>query len=299
MSLIWSSTYDGTPGKVILSSTYDGTPGKVILQKEFIPENSMYDYPYTFNIWSPVLLSPSMWFDADDIDTINQSGGLVSVWADKSGNNRNATKEAEALRPTYNPTYINGKPAIEKILGTDGDIGLSTPALGIAANSSRSTAFVFRHQTVSTAGNQLFGVNNSYMVDAAGTSTSGDWRFRNGDIIFDGTSNALTSGNRIMVIRGSSSLTSYRQDGGSDSGESEDDVNAYAWDTDTTTKGINFFNSILSRHYKAGGIGEFIMFPSYLDDTQTEKVEGYLAHKWGLTANLPAAHPYKIVRPTP
>ena len=288
MSLIWSSTYDGTPGKVIL-------------QKEFIPENSMYDYPYTFNIWSPVLLSPSMWFDADDTDTITQSGGLVSVWADKSGNNRNATKETEALRPTYNPTYINGKPAIEKILDSDADIGLSTPALGIAANSSRSTAFVFRHQTVNTTatGNQLFGVNNSYMVDAAGTSTSGDWRFRNGNISLDGTSNALTSGNRIMVIRGSSSLTSYRQDGGSDSGESEDGVNAYAWDTDTTTKGINFFNSVLSRHYKAGGIGEFIMFPSYLDATQTEKVEGYLAHKWGLTANLPADHPYKLVRPTP
>ena len=274
-------------------------PGKMVLQKEFIPENSMYDYPYTFNIWSPVLLSPSMWFDADDTDTITQSGGLVSVWADKSGNNKNATKETEGDRPTYNPTYINGKPAIEKILDSSASIGLSTPALGIAANSSRSTAFVFRHQTVDTkdTGNQLFGLNNLHMVDASGGSTSGDWRFRNNNIVLDGTSNALTSGNIIMVIRGSSSLTSYRQDGGSDSGESA--VNAYAWGADTTTLGINFFTSVLSRHYKAGGIGEFIMFPSYLDDTETEKVEGYLAHKWGLTANLPADHPYKLVRPTP
>jgi hypothetical protein len=273
-------------------------PGKVILQKEFIPENSMYDYPYTFNIWSPVLLSPSMWFDADDTDTITQSGGLVSVWADKSGNNRNATKATEAYRPTYNPTYINGKPAIEKILGSNSNIGLSTPALGIAANSPRSTAFVFRHQTVNTDNNELFGVNTVYMVDAAGGSTSGDWKFRNNTISLDGTPNALTSGNRIMVIRGSSSLTSYRQDGGSDSGESA--VNAYAWSANTTTQGINFFTSnVADRQYRAGGIGEFIMFPSYLDATQTEKVEGYLAHKWGLTANLPADHPYKLVRPTP
>ena len=28
-----------------------------------------------------------------------------------------------------------------------------------------------------------------------------------------------------------------------------------------------------------------------------EKIEGYLAHKWGLTANLPADHPYKINAP--
>jgi hypothetical protein len=28
-----------------------------------------------------------------------------------------------------------------------------------------------------------------------------------------------------------------------------------------------------------------------------QRVEGYLAHKWGLTANLPADHPYKNAAP--
>jgi hypothetical protein len=26
-------------------------------------------------------------------------------------------------------------------------------------------------------------------------------------------------------------------------------------------------------------------------------IEGYLAHKWGLTGNLPGGHPYKTVAP--
>ena len=26
---------------------------------------------------------------------------------------------------------------------------------------------------------------------------------------------------------------------------------------------------------------------------ERQKIEGYLAHKWGLTANLPSAHPFK------
>ena len=29
-----------------------------------------------------------------------------------------------------------------------------------------------------------------------------------------------------------------------------------------------------------------------------EKAEGYLAHKWGMTSNLPVSHPYKNTAPT-
>ena len=34
------------------------------------------------------------------------------------------------------------------------------------------------------------------------------------------------------------------------------------------------------------------------DISDAEKAEGYLAHKWGLTANLPVTHPYKSSAPT-
>jgi hypothetical protein len=33
------------------------------------------------------------------------------------------------------------------------------------------------------------------------------------------------------------------------------------------------------------------------DITDFQKAEGYLAHKWGLEANLPVGHPYKSVAP--
>lgn len=33
------------------------------------------------------------------------------------------------------------------------------------------------------------------------------------------------------------------------------------------------------------------------DITDVQKAEGYLAHKWGLTANLPVSHPYKSSAP--
>ena len=34
-----------------------------------------------------------------------------------------------------------------------------------------------------------------------------------------------------------------------------------------------------------------------VDLTERQKIEGYLAHKWGLAANLPADHPYKTEAP--
>ena len=33
------------------------------------------------------------------------------------------------------------------------------------------------------------------------------------------------------------------------------------------------------------------------DVTDVQKAEGYLAHKWGLTSNLPVSHPYKSSAP--
>jgi hypothetical protein len=52
-------------------------------------------------------------------------------------------------------------------------------------------------------------------------------------------------------------------------------------------------NNALNAH-----VGEILMLP-YPSDVNRQKLEGYLAHKWGLTANLPGGHPYKTVGPTP
>jgi hypothetical protein len=48
-----------------------------------------------------------------------------------------------------------------------------------------------------------------------------------------------------------------------------------------------------------GDICEVLIFNTQPDTLDRQKLEGYLAHKWGLTANLPGGHPYKTVGPTP
>jgi len=47
----------------------------------------------------------------------------------------------------------------------------------------------------------------------------------------------------------------------------------------------------------SGVIYEFVFCPTALSENDRQKVEGYLAHKWGLEANLPSDHPYKSTAP--
>jgi hypothetical protein len=46
-----------------------------------------------------------------------------------------------------------------------------------------------------------------------------------------------------------------------------------------------------------GEVAEIIIYNSVLSDADRQKVEGYIAHKWAMTADLPADHPYKSVAP--
>jgi hypothetical protein len=47
-----------------------------------------------------------------------------------------------------------------------------------------------------------------------------------------------------------------------------------------------------------GEVWELIVFTSYLSQSDTELIEGYLAWKWGVQANLPGGHPYASAAPT-
>jgi hypothetical protein len=46
-------------------------------------------------------------------------------------------------------------------------------------------------------------------------------------------------------------------------------------------------------------VAEVIVYSTTPSDQQRQQIEGYLAWKWGLVANLPAGHPYKNYPPPP
>ena len=46
-----------------------------------------------------------------------------------------------------------------------------------------------------------------------------------------------------------------------------------------------------------GDLGELLIFTRQLTSSEEQKVQGYLAHKWGATNSLDTNHPYKNVAP--
>jgi hypothetical protein len=258
----------------------------------------------SFTQWTPALISTALWLDAADASTITKDGNdLVSAWADKSGNNRNATQSTAGNEPTYSSSSINGKPAIVKVQGTSTQIGLNIPSLGIASGAARTTVFVFKHINISATNNEIYGTSTTTMIDVGGTGNIlqglNTWRLRNGSDNLFGTAGANTAGDKIMLIRGTNASTNYRQNGGADSGSVA--VNAHAW---STTAGVRLFRVNASgadagRNYLGGAVGEWIVIPSEVTNSLAETLEGYLAHKWGLTASLPADHPFKSNAPAP
>ena len=64
------------------------------------------------------------------------------------------------------------------------------------------------------------------------------------------------------------------------------------WSTDFVFMSFNN-----SGYHCSGLVTDLIVYSSNLSTSDRQKVEGYLAHKWGLTGNLPSDHPYKLYGP--
>lgn len=64
-------------------------------------------------VFDPLSLSPLLWLDASDENTITESAGSVSQWDDKSGNDYHATQGVGASQPTTGATSVNGLNVID------------------------------------------------------------------------------------------------------------------------------------------------------------------------------------------
>jgi hypothetical protein len=60
---------------------------------------------------------------------------------------------------------------------------------------------------------------------------------------------------------------------------------------------LNYFSDPGTDHM-TGGLHEVMNFTSTLTTDDRQKVEGYLAWKYGVQTNLPAGHPYFSSPPT-
>ena len=238
--------------------------------------------------WTPILSSPSLWLDASDISTITLNSGNVSQWNDKSGSNKNATQSNSTYQPQLLNSAINGLSVINWGSSQNSkSIGYSSAGLvvkdvfivgdfdGSAFNNYNTLFGPF--DAVNPVG--IVSLTNNYFYNYSDNTA---YYFTNYYL------NASSSDSNLNVFPSIASPFILM-------------AQATRTDNNNWSSGYNVgadreYAVSLNRTW-TGWIGEVLVFPSSLSVEDQAKVEGYLAHKWGLQSNLPSNHPYKIVPP--
>jgi hypothetical protein len=266
--------------------------------------------------WTPADLGASLalWLDADDASTITLNGTNVVQWDDKSGNGRNASQPTASFQPTYLATGFNGKPTLQ----TDGSDALELGVTSLGRNVSGLTcALVGLHPvgTVFTSNaNELFissGANSASTRFAVtpnpSTSTINRYGIAGRRLDADGyttvsssTDSLANRGNpwiRVAQRAYSDGVANHWTDGTQDMTNEVVGTQGAGNTSDTDPLRTVLFNGV-SALPNGSQLSEIVLTHSTMTTDDRQKLEGYLAWKWGLTANLPAGHPYKSAPPT-
>jgi hypothetical protein len=281
--------------------------------------------PYRFaaqQLWTPAAISTALWLDANDSGTITQSGGAITTWADKSGNNRTATANGN---PTYSATGLStGRPAVQLDGTGDGfvssitgigsfnalDVYMVTQTTAAAAADTNSAVF-WGYGNVTSASGPYPAARGLGLLSATG-SLSGEL------ITFAAENSAALEGRlgsnsyaraantaQMLNSRNATTGTSLLANGSS---VTLNLANQITTSSNTAPSAINYTvdSNLYIGALRASGalvyspaikFGEIIVASTLQSLDIRQRIEGYLAHKWGLTGSLPAGHPYKTVPP--
>ncbi|MFM5925730.1 MAG: hypothetical protein ACKPB9_28055 [Dolichospermum sp.] len=222
---------------------------------------------------TPAQTSTDLWLDAADSSTIILNGSTVSQWCDKSGNERHATQATAANQPVYQATGLNGRPTI----GFDGtnDALLSSFSLALPA----TVIVVFRINAYKSFG-VIYG---NATTNTLGLHSSNSALYNFDGIAVRSLSTTLTTTPLMVASTWSSNQIQSHVNGG----------NAFTFsNSNPNFTGLVIGDASVGSQTLNGSISEIV-----ITSANRQLIEGYLAWKWELTANLPDNHPFKFNPP--
>jgi hypothetical protein len=236
--------------------------------------------------WTPDQISTALWLDAADSSTITIDAG-VSQWGDKSGNNRHATQGTTSLQPAYSAGAFGGR----------GGVIFSSDLLSVTYTTEQTSSFSFfcvLDNSSSTARQYVFasGINvsdtNKLLVGFT-TDTSAPGYY---DGVAWRKAGSFVSGQQTIawMMDKDGGTAEIMRDGSS--------LGSVTYSPQKINNNVQIGGRSDTSHYFNGTIAEIIVVEDALNTETRQIIEGYLAHKWGLTASLPADHPYKTSAPT-
>ena len=241
--------------------------------------------------WDPSSITTRLWLDMDDQTTFTSSSGNVTAIADKSGNNYTFNAASGSTLTAVN-TAQNNKNILRFDNNSDAtsytSVGFSTTAVHkwffvvkVTASDNHDALVTF---TKSNPTLQMIMFNMS----GAGVF-SGDWYMNPGTSMTGNSTNLL---NQWVMLSAEFDIPN---------GQASLALNATEYNTNVAQSGLSTMGAMSVRlnDYQNNADSDWgeVIFTEDVTQSNSDKIEGYLAHKWGLTADLPSSHPYKTSAP--
>lgn len=251
--------------------------------------------------WTPSFISTTLWLDADDSSTLILVSGAVSQWSDKSGNNRHFTQSNSSNRPTlatldnknvvyFSNQFLVGVSALSVLSNSQYEIFL---VVRLRSVTSTSSSWIYQHPYLIGDSAGYFGVAVRQFLNSYSPIHVAHGIYNSGQVRVDSTNDIAL--NQWYIVR------AFRK-------TSSPEINVEVSTENSSVSSTRTLSNSTSTLYLARNqfqglntecdIAEIITTNYSLTTSDAQKIEGYLAHKWGLTASLPSNHPYKNSPPT-
>ena len=252
--------------------------------------------------WTPAELNLDFWGDTLDTSPTNivQSGGLVSQWSDKSGNGNHATQSSGSLQPAFNSDRLefNGTGKIFQITN-DPFKNMQNPCIVLLGRWDGSATW--SNTFVSYLGEGSIGwqvrqkssdIRNFCFTLRSGTTQSDAAIVSTNTGFFIGSAYRRDTTTRIIKHNGTQG---YIANG---------DTGTVSYADGTLLGGRSAIggryngNGFTDPNANLNGSIKAMIVLDNASDADVEKLEGYLAWRYGDEGLLPAGHPYKNAAPT-
>jgi len=253
--------------------------------KAYLGSNLVYN---ASTLWTPDQLGSTalkLWFDASDAATITKNASnYVSIWGDKSGNGNNGIQNNGTYQPLYDPD--------------DKSVNFSQDFMSLSSTSIKSCIAVVRNANGCATSNSICFINGvSGSVGGFLRTNSLDYTISI-DGVIGATGDASINGESLVPGNGTgTNISSANSNYVGFPTQNSPDLVYWQWTNSQSIINIATVNN--DSAYRSNlDIHEFIMISSTISESDRQKLDGYLAHKWGITSKLPSNHPYKSSAPT-
>ena len=278
------TTAVGDHNITLTASNLSGTSPSKNLILTVAPDKPLFETePFTFNPGN--LADLKLWLDASDSSTVTHTSNAVTQWRDKSGN---ANHMSGSDAPTTSTRLLNGK----NVIDFDGNDYFESSA-AYASGNDFSILMVAGIDSIDNENDSIFAIRQeaghpSFQIRAESSSSFQISFYQDGMGTDKQFSSSTQHGPSIyeFVFNDSTNLLEVFLDG------TTLGTTAY---TSTPNQGnkLTIFANRGKNQGLDGFVAEMITTTSALSTMERQKIEGYLAHKWGLTGKLPSAHPFK------